>query len=362
MLRPVLCGGLRELPFLELAERQDRVQSCTTSNFEGMVAMMKPDDSWVARWEGISRNLPGVYAMRLEGEMPPQIMQFLRDKRISCRARPAAAGDGPRLRRFYSRQSQVAPEDGDVLTIREPHGRVVLMMDVAGDVMDARPSPCAAGRVGALGDEQPQERRRGRSAPPRAAPSQPFSSPSSKKSTATRSSSARGSATSPRCACLRAAAAFTKRSRCVSSGVGDGAPKPSYSWTGFSTPRGGDGEGRPRFLQYSSKCRRKGGGPALFIALFRKKPDASGASKSGGTITWPSHMVQFSFLQGTSAEHAGVGAAPHRLQARMILLRGLVDQQTSPGLRLTSCQLPSWSSISSGQGSSRSWSMWKIAL
>ena len=84
--------GCENCPFLELAERQDRVQSCTTSNFEGMVAMMKPDDSWVARWEGISRNLPGVYAMRLEGEMPPQIMQFLRDKRISCRA--TAPGEG----------------------------------------------------------------------------------------------------------------------------------------------------------------------------------------------------------------------------------------------------------------------------
>ena len=84
--------GCENCPFLELAERQDRVQSCTTSNFEGMVAMMKPDDSWVARWEGISRNLPGVYAMRHEGEMPPQIMQFLRDKRISCRA--TAPGEG----------------------------------------------------------------------------------------------------------------------------------------------------------------------------------------------------------------------------------------------------------------------------
>ena len=78
--------GCENCPFLELAERQDRVQSCTTSNFEGTVAMMKPQDSWVARWEGISRNLPGVYALSLEGEMPEQIMQFLRDKRISCRA------------------------------------------------------------------------------------------------------------------------------------------------------------------------------------------------------------------------------------------------------------------------------------
>ena len=49
---------------------------------------MKPEESWVARWEGINRSLPGVYAMSMVGEMPPQIQQFLRDKRITCRATP----------------------------------------------------------------------------------------------------------------------------------------------------------------------------------------------------------------------------------------------------------------------------------
>lgn len=85
--------GCENCPFLELADRQDRVNSCTTATFDGVVAMMKPDDSWIARWEGISRNLPGVYAMKLTGEMPPQIRQFLHDKRISCRATTAATDD-----------------------------------------------------------------------------------------------------------------------------------------------------------------------------------------------------------------------------------------------------------------------------
>ena len=50
--------------------------------------MMKPEESWVARWEGINRNLPGCYAMQITGSMPPQIQQFLHDKRIACRAQP----------------------------------------------------------------------------------------------------------------------------------------------------------------------------------------------------------------------------------------------------------------------------------
>jgi transcription elongation factor SPT4 len=78
--------GCENCPFLELADRQDRVGSCTTSDFGGIVAMMKPDESWLARWEGISKSLPGVYAKEMTGAMPDQIRQFLHDKRIPCRA------------------------------------------------------------------------------------------------------------------------------------------------------------------------------------------------------------------------------------------------------------------------------------
>ena len=51
--------------------------------------MMKPEESWIARWEGINRSLPGCYAMKLTGEMPEQIRQFLHDKRISSRVTQA---------------------------------------------------------------------------------------------------------------------------------------------------------------------------------------------------------------------------------------------------------------------------------
>mmetsp|Transcript_10820 Transcript_10820/g.37315 ORF Transcript_10820/g.37315 Transcript_10820/m.37315 type:complete len:121 (+) Transcript_10820:132-494(+) len=81
--------GCENCPFLELAERQDRVASCTTASFDGVVAMMKPEESWIARWEGINRSLPGCYAMKLTGEMPEQIRQFLHDKRISSRVTQA---------------------------------------------------------------------------------------------------------------------------------------------------------------------------------------------------------------------------------------------------------------------------------
>lgn len=29
----------------------DRIQSCTTTHFEGAIAVIDPDSSWVARWQ-----------------------------------------------------------------------------------------------------------------------------------------------------------------------------------------------------------------------------------------------------------------------------------------------------------------------
>ncbi len=37
---------------------QDRVAECTTSNFDGMISMLRPDESWVAKWQRIGELLP----------------------------------------------------------------------------------------------------------------------------------------------------------------------------------------------------------------------------------------------------------------------------------------------------------------
>lgn len=34
--------------------------------------MMKPDQSWVARWQGITTFVPGCYALRVRGMLPEQ--------------------------------------------------------------------------------------------------------------------------------------------------------------------------------------------------------------------------------------------------------------------------------------------------
>ncbi len=37
--------------FLHLRGNRDKVFECTSANFDGMIALMDPTDSWVAKWQ-----------------------------------------------------------------------------------------------------------------------------------------------------------------------------------------------------------------------------------------------------------------------------------------------------------------------
>mmetsp|Transcript_9601 Transcript_9601/g.28728 ORF Transcript_9601/g.28728 Transcript_9601/m.28728 type:complete len:236 (+) Transcript_9601:89-796(+) len=140
-----------------------------------------------------------------------------------------------------------------------------------------------------------------------------------------------------------------------------GAPSGSrsssaYDCTGSSMPLCSRGGSKPKPCQYSVKLRRKGGGPA---ASTTGRPVV--ASKSGGTETCVSHMVQFHPCAGNQWRNTDAYARPRMGCRRAWYILALSYMQSSPGLRFTRFQLPSASSISSGQGSSRSRSMWKMA-
>jgi len=36
---------------------QERVADCTTSNFDGLICMLHPEESWVAKWQRIGAHL-----------------------------------------------------------------------------------------------------------------------------------------------------------------------------------------------------------------------------------------------------------------------------------------------------------------
>lgn len=41
--------------FLRMKNSKDNVYDCTSNNFDGLIAVMSPDDSWVCKWQRIGK-------------------------------------------------------------------------------------------------------------------------------------------------------------------------------------------------------------------------------------------------------------------------------------------------------------------
>lgn len=79
----------------------ERVAECTSINFDGMIAMMDPDGSWVAKWQRISELPPirpwiqlmvdkkatGLYAARVTGRPPMDVIEAIEAKGGTYRPR-----------------------------------------------------------------------------------------------------------------------------------------------------------------------------------------------------------------------------------------------------------------------------------
>jgi transcription elongation factor SPT4 len=83
---------------------QDRITSCTTTQFDGVISVIDPDNSWVARWQRtgltflfgpmLSANLQisakyvrGIYAVRVTGRIPEDVELELERRNIKYRPR-----------------------------------------------------------------------------------------------------------------------------------------------------------------------------------------------------------------------------------------------------------------------------------
>ncbi|EER30283.1 transcription elongation factor SPT4 [Candida tropicalis MYA-3404] len=71
-----------------------QVQDCTSPSFEGLVALGQDNKgSWVARWLRIESFQPGLYAVKVNGKLPPAIVQELEDSNVIYRPRDGSAED-----------------------------------------------------------------------------------------------------------------------------------------------------------------------------------------------------------------------------------------------------------------------------
>ncbi|KAG7194758.1 Transcription elongation factor SPT4 [Scheffersomyces spartinae] len=80
---------------LHFQDNEDgQVQDCTSPSFEGLVALGEDSNkSWVARWLRIDSFVPGLYAVKVNGKLPPHFINDLTDQNISYRPRDGSADD-----------------------------------------------------------------------------------------------------------------------------------------------------------------------------------------------------------------------------------------------------------------------------
>jgi len=73
--------------FLHMKSNREAVYDCTSGNFDGMVASCKPEDSWVCKWQRITKFKPGVYAISVSGRLPQDIIRQMQRGGAAYRSR-----------------------------------------------------------------------------------------------------------------------------------------------------------------------------------------------------------------------------------------------------------------------------------
>ncbi|VUC34954.1 unnamed protein product [Clonostachys rosea] len=66
--------------FLHLAGSQDQIESCTSQVFEGVITLADPTKSWIAKWQRLDGYVPGMYAIKVSGQLPDEVKTTLEDE------------------------------------------------------------------------------------------------------------------------------------------------------------------------------------------------------------------------------------------------------------------------------------------
>ncbi|KAL0476709.1 transcription elongation factor SPT4 [Acrasis kona] len=67
-----ITNGCENCTNINMREDRKRVEECTSTAFEGMIALTAPEKSWVAKWQGVERKCKGMYAIAVYGDLPDQ--------------------------------------------------------------------------------------------------------------------------------------------------------------------------------------------------------------------------------------------------------------------------------------------------
>ncbi|XP_040603808.1 transcription elongation factor SPT4-A-like [Mesocricetus auratus] len=76
--------------YLQMKGNREMVYDRTSFSFDGIIAMMSPEDSWVSKWQRVSNGKPGVYAVSVTGRLPHGIVRELKSGGVAYKSRDTA--------------------------------------------------------------------------------------------------------------------------------------------------------------------------------------------------------------------------------------------------------------------------------
>jgi transcription elongation factor SPT4 len=58
----------------------DMIVDCTSQVFEGLITLQDPSKSWVAKWQRLDGYVKGVYATKVSGKLPDEVVAVIEDE------------------------------------------------------------------------------------------------------------------------------------------------------------------------------------------------------------------------------------------------------------------------------------------
>ncbi|KAJ3240261.1 transcription elongation factor spt4 [Chytriomyces hyalinus] len=65
---------------LEMRGSSKRVAEYTSAQFDGIVGLTQPNESWVARWQRCDKFTRGLYAIRVSGQLPEDMVEDMKER------------------------------------------------------------------------------------------------------------------------------------------------------------------------------------------------------------------------------------------------------------------------------------------
>jgi transcription elongation factor SPT4 len=64
--------------FVNLRGSTESINECTSSNFNGCIALTDPEKSWVAKWMRLEGYVQGMYAVQVVGQLPEEVIDTVK--------------------------------------------------------------------------------------------------------------------------------------------------------------------------------------------------------------------------------------------------------------------------------------------